>query len=417
MAKCIICRKDKEDMSDEHVIPDSLGGYYHIKTVCRCCNSHLGTKVDTHLVNNKFSELYRSKYNIKGKKGGIPNPFSDTFINESNPEMKATIRKNKNGTIESYFMPFSEIKYDSEGNAIGLEICLDEVDLDKQEEILNKILERNKFKKSDVKLFETKKIENDTAYKTTWSMDFEKMKIGALKIAYEFAVDKIPSYYFDPVAKKISDILFNADLNAANKYVNVGDGINEEIMKPFESFLELKSNKHYLILTNNRGKLFCLIKINDVYVIGVTLSNKKYFEFDSSLIGINDVDNKIFKSIKLMDALNEISGPILLKFLYQGVDISSQEEGFELFEHTNHMTLKDIVPLYHANGTCIAYAHEVIKKANPYHDIVSAVSKFGSKFSYQLPKSNMIYHIRSKHTHNLYPIDTIEIHQNWKERL
>lgn len=67
MTTCIICRLEKDNMSDEHVIPDSLGGYYHVHTVCRDCNSLLGTKVDTHLINNKFGELYRSRYNLKGK--------------------------------------------------------------------------------------------------------------------------------------------------------------------------------------------------------------------------------------------------------------------------------------------------------------------------------------------------------------
>lgn len=27
---CIICRKDEQEMSDEHVIPEAIGGYYHI---------------------------------------------------------------------------------------------------------------------------------------------------------------------------------------------------------------------------------------------------------------------------------------------------------------------------------------------------------------------------------------------------
>lgn len=27
---CIICHRDGVDLSDEHVIPDAIGGYYHI---------------------------------------------------------------------------------------------------------------------------------------------------------------------------------------------------------------------------------------------------------------------------------------------------------------------------------------------------------------------------------------------------
>lgn len=46
--KCIICRIDKniELFNDEHVTPDSLRGYYHIRNVCMDCNSRMGEEVD-----------------------------------------------------------------------------------------------------------------------------------------------------------------------------------------------------------------------------------------------------------------------------------------------------------------------------------------------------------------------------------
>jgi len=59
MDTCIICRKETNDFSDEHVIPDSLGGYYHIYSVCKTCNSDLGSNVDSDLVNHKFSDFQR----------------------------------------------------------------------------------------------------------------------------------------------------------------------------------------------------------------------------------------------------------------------------------------------------------------------------------------------------------------------
>ncbi|WP_420268046.1 HNH endonuclease, partial [Citrobacter portucalensis] len=136
MTTCIICRLEKDNMSDEHVIPDSLGGYYHIHTVCRDCNSLLGTQVDTHLINNKFGELYRSHYNLKGKTGGIPNPFGGTFTSEEDPEMKATYRRKKDGSYEPYFMTHSKFTKNSEGEIIGLTLSLDESDLEQQESIL-----------------------------------------------------------------------------------------------------------------------------------------------------------------------------------------------------------------------------------------------------------------------------------------
>ncbi|MDC5690016.1 HNH endonuclease, partial [Acinetobacter baumannii] len=73
---CIICRKIKKnsERSDEHVIPDSLNGYYHIFSLCLICNRNLGSTVDSPLLEVKLTEFYRFVEGIKGKGGGLPNP-------------------------------------------------------------------------------------------------------------------------------------------------------------------------------------------------------------------------------------------------------------------------------------------------------------------------------------------------------
>lgn len=47
---CIICHQDNQELSDEHVIPEAIGGYYHIYNVCKDCNSKLGDHVDNLLL-------------------------------------------------------------------------------------------------------------------------------------------------------------------------------------------------------------------------------------------------------------------------------------------------------------------------------------------------------------------------------
>lgn len=59
MNKCIICREKKDNLSDEHVIPDSIQGYYHIYNVCYDCNLKMGKFVDPKITNHKFIELQR----------------------------------------------------------------------------------------------------------------------------------------------------------------------------------------------------------------------------------------------------------------------------------------------------------------------------------------------------------------------
>lgn len=78
MFECIICRKENDNSSDEHVIPEAINGYYHIYDVCKDCNSRLGTDVDSTLLNHSFIEFQRFLLELKGKKGNIPNPLSGT---------------------------------------------------------------------------------------------------------------------------------------------------------------------------------------------------------------------------------------------------------------------------------------------------------------------------------------------------
>ena len=47
---CIICHRDNVEMSDEHVTPEAIGGYYHLYKVCKDCNSKLGDQVDAQLL-------------------------------------------------------------------------------------------------------------------------------------------------------------------------------------------------------------------------------------------------------------------------------------------------------------------------------------------------------------------------------
>jgi len=373
--------------------------------------------VDTHLINNKFGELYRSRYNLKGKTGNIPNPLGGTFTNEEDPEIKATYKRKKDGSYEPYFMPHSKLIEDNKGNVIGLTLSLDESDLDQQESILKKILDRNNLKESDIVKTETKKVENESAYKSTWSMNFENMKIGALKIAYEFAVDSINGYFHDETAIKISQILLQGDIKASAKYVNIGNGLNEEIIKPFEPYIDMEKNRHLLILTKNHNSLFCLVRINGVYTIGVTLSKKSYLTIEESIIGINDVENKKFEKIKFIDGLNTIQGPITLSFSFKGKSITEVEHGFEPFEHSNSNTQKDLIPLYDQHKTFITLVHEIIEKTNPYKDILSNISKKGSVFKVPLPRSHIKYHVLSKHTQKYHEVDEVELKQTWLRNL
>ena len=71
--KCIFCKEEKsaDQFSDEHVFPETIGGSFHIYTVCKDCNSTLGREVDPKLSEHIFVIPIRYCLGLLGKKGRI----------------------------------------------------------------------------------------------------------------------------------------------------------------------------------------------------------------------------------------------------------------------------------------------------------------------------------------------------------
>ena len=215
MKKCIICRKEKEhkEFSDEHVIPDSIGGYYHIYTVCKTCNSEMGSKVDSKLVNHYFTSFFRNELNIKGKTGDIPNPFSGTHILENDKETKIKLLLDENGIAKPYLLP--KIKITTKGNIKRIDITVDKNDKDNIPDIIKKIQKREKINQDTQINTEEEPtfIEFIPYIKMQKQLDIREFKIALLKIAYEYAVDSIDGYFEDAQAKIISKFLLETDFN------------------------------------------------------------------------------------------------------------------------------------------------------------------------------------------------------------
>jgi|SRR6266850_83389 len=72
--RCIFCLEEKSP-SDEHVIPESIGGRLCIKEVCRECNSKLSRLVDNPFASCSLIQLARYTHSLGGKRDIIPFPF------------------------------------------------------------------------------------------------------------------------------------------------------------------------------------------------------------------------------------------------------------------------------------------------------------------------------------------------------
>lgn len=352
MKNCIICRKKTNDFSDEHVIPDSLGGYYHIYTVCKQCNSNLGSNVDSDLVNHKFSDFQRYLLGIKGKSGKIPNPFSGTHSFTNNSGQKVQVRLDDDKKAVPYIIP-SVNQRENNGIVDSINIVVDATDEHKLDGIIKKRAKRIGVPYERI-LVGNKIVQSAPCPEINipLSIDLHDFKLGLLKIAYEFAVDSIPEYYDDIMAIDISKVLHSANHERSTDFVKIGSGFQHEIMKPFESLLDFESEKHYLILVNLNENLVCFIKLHKLFTVGVVLSENGYLD-ENLIVGINDIVGKSFKKIDGFELIEQTHNKPELRFKYWFKDQEAVNRFLTLQNDPNfgfYMEM-DEIPFFNKDGT------------------------------------------------------------------
>lgn len=287
---CIICRNDNQDLSDEHVIPEAIGGYYHIYCVCKDCNSKLGKNVDKLLMDHWFIKAARYEKGLKGYSGKIPNPLIGEGILSTGEKVR--LEQDDKGKMSIRLIPSTIVVSDSEKS---FNIRVDIKDEKTIPKIQAKILKRNKLDSSNVQIISERqvvKIDNPEI-KMQFTIDMKEYKLGLLKIAYEFAVDKINGYLNDPIAIKYANILCEGAPNKLEDAFIEGDAITNGNLKILESIIDnSNTDRHILLLFNFDGKLYCLIKLFNKFCQMIRMSDSSYGEDGFVLIAINDFRTK-----------------------------------------------------------------------------------------------------------------------------
>ncbi|AXX85087.1 HNH endonuclease [Aliarcobacter skirrowii] len=327
--KCIICRIDENEFkngnkfSDEHVIPDSIGGYYHIFSVCKECNSGLGNNVDNKLVNHYLADLLRYELKIRGKKGNIPNPFEGTHILMDHEDTKVRINLNSEGKLNTYLIP--KVCTEDISNGTNIKIQLDYADKNKLKKILSDIKKRKNigFDIDKILAEQTNEIISfQPLIKMERTFNTIDFKIALLKIAYEFAVDTIKDYFSDEIAVEISRNLYNIckghkiDYEKIDKFF-IGDGIlSKDLMKMFEDIVDLNKERHILVLNciPNIG-MVCIVSLYKLFTIAVKLTDRFYFHNNIFFL-FNNLNKKNYEKLDIFQLFKSISGKEEVKFLY-----------------------------------------------------------------------------------------------------
>lgn len=352
MKECIICREQKNDFNIEHVIPESIEGYYKIKTVCTDCNSNLGSKVDSTVVNHKFIQFQRSMYDISGKSGLIPNPFAGLHHIKDNPDKKIRIELDDEGNTKPYIIP--EVPSNIEPNITNnYTMVIDKKDENKINSIIDKLCKRNGILRENLKITNKKVDRSNPQIEVKFNIDIQFFKLGLLKMAYEFATDTIPDYYLDSKALKISNILKNTDHSSLNdSTILLGSGFDTSIFKPFEFLIDFNDKNHYLILIDDdQVGLMCLIRLYNIFSIGINLSKKPGYIENKFLFGINDSTKRTFKILSFHEVFNSTYSKNCYTFqfivppqeLIQFHSIQNSQQ-FEFYKENGQ------IPLYDENG-------------------------------------------------------------------
>lgn len=408
--KCIICRvlRNSSERSDEHVIPDSLNGYYHIYNVCKECNSFMGATADSFLLNHKITELYRFNNKMYGKSRKLPNPFSDISFIKSDPNSKIRTEIDQNGTLTYKYIPEVKIEKSVDGKLESIHIRVDITDRDKVDSMRNKIFKRNNLHDANIVSEYTEGKLEHPELQGQWRIDTLKFRLGLLKIAYEFAVDSIKEYFNDDMAIKISDILKNADYERLDD-LEVGNGFDTGLFEKLRNIIDIEKSRHILILFSLPQGLFCFIKLDDMFHINIRLSDSGYMPFESSIVGFNDFEDRQFTKNTISEILIKNTGETYIKIMYWFPD----SQNFELSQAQENVNSSDFKTEYDSNGS-----PKIFQKNGRPHNLtwnkllnyVVPNTKFINnlvvhKFSFE----NLDLYVKSKHSGNLYEFRGIEI--------
>jgi len=289
-----------KDFSDEHVIPDALGGYYHIRTVCKDCNQRAGSHVDAKLVNHVLMAIIRFSKDLRGKAKSTPNPFKGTYNYKNDPDLKVKLILDSEKRLIPYILPIIPDR-DSLIKNGSIQVILDKSDEGKIEDIVAKISDRLGIPREKLQCVKSEVQRKEEPVEVRLNIDMREFKIDLLKIAYEFAIDSLPEYLDDPEAERIARILHGADFAMMEREnLFIGSGIDTSLLSSFQIVLRGQTDNHhnlFLLDVTSMG-LICIVALFNSMCLEIRLSRREYI-VDDIIIGVNDIEGKTFSKTTL----------------------------------------------------------------------------------------------------------------------
>lgn len=300
--RCIFCTELKEvvEFNEEHVFPEGIGGHLTINRVCTECNSKLGSKVDHHLTNHYFIEVFRKENGILGKTGKLPPVYTHGVLTDD-PDQKVHIITDSNGEVERIKLLTKKESITGKDGIEIVRISGDGSDESAHLQTVNKVLKRNKLPEMSREEFRSKlKSEklgpeiNVTVEKDIDLFDF----IRALaKIAYELTWRWLgDSYINDPQAMVIRDFIWNGKQNGKYPFIKHAG------FTPTKA--QLNAAQHQGLLEIRKDQIRCSVLISNIFIgdFQMSFSPQLYRPGFSLAAVINDaVKGEIFEEKGSLD--------------------------------------------------------------------------------------------------------------------
>lgn len=274
---CIICGKAFDSSNTvrslEHIIPEALENKKLTTcNVCKICNNALGAFVDSYLTNYILVKMARRAKldkdkdlqvfdscltDDKGRKYRITNDGPEIFLRISMSEDKQSLHMEVPNTTEGK---------GKARNYLKKHYHMSDFEID------------DIFSDSEKVIVSDKQYEQPGTFKQDATLDFARFKLAAIKIAYEYAVEKFgESYMTDGVAVALRSYLLMAKNGNTNfteagykvikKYCHCKDSLTGIIVQAIKtSVSDRKENqvRHMVFLYSDaENKLFCGMRILD----------------------------------------------------------------------------------------------------------------------------------------------------------
>lgn len=400
---CIICHRDNVVLSDEHIIPDSIGGYIHCFNVCKDCNSQLGDHVDKHLMSHFFIQGARHTHRLKGKKDSIPNPLLGDAVLKTGEKVRV---EEKNGVITPRILPTAPIIADDNRSF--------HVVLDKRDEKLVPAIAQKMYKKMGLKPGEFKivsKVEEhqlvQPVVEKRSTIDLKNYKIGILKIAYESCVQLFPEYEHDTLGCLYANILHSAATDRLDEVPFVGDGFRNPFDSLWSKLIDQTNNKrHFIVFFLHGKKLYCLVKLFDVFSQVLKMSDSGYLEENELLLYVNDFGKHSYEVMTLEELASKVSSfeERRYRFDKEGMDYMAQlDSDCELGFYSNKNGLNLV---YDKNGRPIATEVQLLLSLPEERVMDSDINNDTFTTTYHVPSG---YYFMLAPVDKLVQLDQIEV--------